>query len=105
MFRRFEKLLNPTALPADPEPPASLMAFYWHFAKQAKWLFITLMVVELFQATLDAVIPWFFGRIVTLADKVPPSQYLSEGWPLLVGLAAVLLIARPAVILARYLIT
>jgi ATP-binding cassette subfamily B multidrug efflux pump len=105
MFRRFERFLNPTETPARPEPPASLLAFYWHFARQAKWLFLSLMVIELFQATLDAVIPWFFGRIVSLADRLAPSDYVAEGWPLLAGLAIVLLVLRPAVVFARYLVT
>ena len=105
MFRRFEKLLNPTEQPAQPEPPAGLVAFYWHFAGQAKWLFASLFVIEFFQALLDAVIPWFFGRIVTLAGTVAREQYLTEGWPVLIGLALVLLVLRPAVVFARYLVT
>jgi ATP-binding cassette subfamily B multidrug efflux pump len=105
MFGRFEKLLNPTETPARPEPPAGLLAFYWHFARQAKWLFASLMVIELFQALLDVVIPWFIGRIVTLATTVAKGQYLTEAWMMLAGLALVLLVARPAVVFARYLIT
>jgi ATP-binding cassette, subfamily B, multidrug efflux pump len=105
MFRRFEKLLNPTEPPAQPEPPAGLLAFYWHFARQAKWLFVSLLVIEFFQALLDAVIPWFFGRIVTLASTVAREHYLAEGWPVLLGLVLILLVARPAVVFARYLVT
>jgi ATP-binding cassette subfamily B multidrug efflux pump len=105
MFGRFEKLLNPTEPPERPEPPAGLIAFYWHFASQAKWLFASLMVIELFQALFDVVIPWFFGRIVTLATTVAKGQYLTEAWMMLAGLALVLLVARPAVVFARYLIT
>src|SRR6476620_1485329 len=105
MFGRFEKLLNPTKTPAHPEPPGGLLAFYWHFASQAKWLFASLMVIEFFQALLDAIIPWFFGRIVTLASTVAKEQYLAEGWPVLAGLALVLLVARPGIVYARYLMT
>src|SRR4051794_9549135 len=105
MFRRFEKLLNPTEAPARPEPPAGLLAFYWHFARQAKWLFVSLMVIELLQAALDAVIPWFFGRIVTLANTITPDRYLSAGWHVLAGLGLILLVARPTVVFARYLVT
>ena len=45
MFRLFEKVLNPTDQPARTEPPAGLAAFYWHFARQAKGLFVALFVV------------------------------------------------------------
>jgi ATP-binding cassette, subfamily B, multidrug efflux pump len=105
MFARFEKLLNPTEAPAQPEPPAGLLAFYWHFARQAKWLFASLFVIEFFQALLDAVIPWFFGRIVTLAGSIAREQFLAEAGMVLVGLALILLVARPAVVFARYLVT
>jgi len=105
MFGRFEKLLNPTEPPERPEPPAGLIAFYWHFASQAKWLFASLMVIELFQALVDAVIPWFFGRIVTLASTVAKDQYVAESWPMLAGLAGLLLVVRTAVVYARYLLT
>src|SRR5689334_20937035 len=105
MFGRFEKILNPTDTPERPEPPSGLIAFYWHFARQAKWLFLALMVIELSQATLDAVIPWFFGRIVTLATTISPDQYLDAAWPMLTGLALILLLIRPAVVFVRYLIS
>src|SRR5258707_2031334 len=93
MFGRFEKLLKPTETPERPEPPAGLIAFYWHFASQAKWLFASLMVIEFLQALLDAVIPWFFGRIVTLASNVAPERYLADGLTGLAGLALILLLA------------
>jgi len=105
MFRRFEKLLNPTEPPAHPEPPAGLLAFFWHFARQARWLFVTLFVIELFVALLDAAVPWFIGRVVTFVSEIPPERFLQDTWHLLAGMAVVLLIARPAVVFARYLIT
>jgi ATP-binding cassette subfamily B multidrug efflux pump len=39
MFALFERLLRPTDTPEHPEPPAGLIAFFLHFARQAKWLF------------------------------------------------------------------
>ena len=36
MFALFERLLRPTAISETAEPPAGLIAFYWHFARQAK---------------------------------------------------------------------
>ena len=40
MFNLFERYINPTAVPDNPEPPAGLVAFLWHFARQAKALFV-----------------------------------------------------------------
>jgi len=105
MFSFFEKILTPTAPPEHPEPPAGLIAFFWHFARQAKWLFVTLFVIELFVALTDSAIPWFIGRIVTMVTTIAPDRFLADGWPWLAGMAAVVLIARPGVTLLRYLIT
>src|ERR1700681_4518593 len=105
MFRLFEKALDPTELPAQSQPPAGLIAFFWHFARQAKGLFVALFVIELFVALTDSAVPWFIGRIVTMVTKVPPERFLADGWPWLAGMALVVLIARPCVALVRYLIT
>ena len=72
MFRRFETTLDPTREPERPEPPSGLLAFYWHFARQAKGLLFALFVIELFVALFDTAVPWFMGRIVTLVSKVAP---------------------------------
>jgi ATP-binding cassette subfamily B multidrug efflux pump len=36
MLRRFEFLLDPTALAPDAPPVAGLMRFYWHYIRQAR---------------------------------------------------------------------
>ena len=105
MFALFERFLSPTAAPDHPEPPPGLIAFLWHFARQAKWLFAALFVVELFVALSDSAVPWFMGRVVTMVTKTPPDRFLAVGWPWLVGMAVVVVIVRPAVTLTRYLIT
>ena len=105
MLAFFEKLLSPTAVPENPVPPSTLIAFLWHFARQAKWLFAALFVIELLVALSDSAVPWFMGRVVTMVTKTPPDQFLAMGWPWLAGMAVVVLIVRPLVTLTRYLIT
>ena len=105
MFALFESLLSPTGVPEHPQPPAGLIAFFWHFARQAKWLFVALFAVEFVVALTDSAVPWFMGRIVTLVTTVARDQFLAASWPLLTGMALVVLVARPAVALMRYLIT
>ncbi|MGA8356908.1 MAG: ABC transporter ATP-binding protein [Xanthobacteraceae bacterium] len=97
--------MSPTAAPDHPEPPPGLIAFLWHFARQAKWLFAALFVVELCVALSDRAVPWFMGRVVTMVTKTPPDRFLAVSWPWLVGMAVVVVIVRPVVTLTRYLIT
>ena len=62
MFTRLERTLEPTRLPASPGPPARLVAFYWHFARQAKGLLAALFVAGFLVALLDSLTPAFVGR-------------------------------------------
>src|SRR6516165_3347694 len=95
MFRLFEGALNPTGEPARPEPPAGLVAFYWHFARQAKVLFAALFATGFVVAMLDSTIPVFMGRVVSLVTSSEPARLWDESWRILIGMAVVLLLVRP----------
>jgi len=105
MFRLFEKALDPTELPAQSQPPAGLIAFYWHFARQAKGLFAALFVAGLIVALLDSTIPVFMGRIVTLVTSSQPETLWTDNWPMLLGMAVVLLVLRPLAQMAQNLVS
>jgi ATP-binding cassette, subfamily B, multidrug efflux pump len=96
MFAMFERRLKPTATPTHPEPPPGLIAFYWHYARQAKGLFAGLFAAGFAVALLDSLIPVFIGRIVTLITGSPPENLFATFWPLLLVMAAVLVVLRPA---------
>jgi ATP-binding cassette, subfamily B, multidrug efflux pump len=96
MFTLFEQLLKPAVAPETPEPPPGLVAFYWHFARQAKPLFAALFVAGFLVAIMDTMIPIFIGRVVTLVTSAQPATLFAEHGPMLIGMALVLLVARPA---------
>jgi ATP-binding cassette, subfamily B, multidrug efflux pump len=104
VFRFFENLLEPTALPPGP-PPAGLGAFYWHHARQARVLVAALFAAGLVVALLDTTIPVFVGRVVTMVSSRTPHAVLHDSWPQLLAMALVLLVARPAAMLVQNLIT
>src|ERR1700753_2273324 len=95
MFALFERLLEPTETPAHPEPPPGLIAFYWHYARQAKGLFAGLFAAGFAVALLDSLIPVFMGRVVTLITAGQPEELFAKFWPMLLGMAVVLLVLRP----------
>src|ERR1044072_6971202 len=104
MFARFERLLNPTVAPDGSPPPAGPAAFYWHFAQRAKPLFAALFIAGFTVAVLDATVPVFVGLVVTLITSSNPQTMFAEHWPLLIGMAIVLLLARPAAFAAQNLL-
>ncbi len=104
MFRLFETALDPTHQPARPEPPARLAAFYWHFARQAKGLFAALFATGLLVALLDSMIPLFMGRVVTLVTSSDPARLWDQSWPMLLGMAMVLLLLRPLALTGQNLV-
>jgi ATP-binding cassette subfamily B multidrug efflux pump len=95
MFALFERLLHATDTPRQPEPPPGLIAFYWHFARQAKGLFAGLFAAGFAVALLDSLIPLFIGRVVTLITSSPPEHLFATFWPMLAVMALVLLVLRP----------
>ncbi|HET6161325.1 MAG TPA: ABC transporter ATP-binding protein [Dongiaceae bacterium] len=105
VFRFFEGLLEPTALPTEKTPPGGLAAFYWHYARQARWLVGALFCAGFLVAVLDSTIPVFIGRVVGLVASSAPDQLWQKEWPVLIGMAVVLLIGRPLALLAQNLIT
>jgi ATP-binding cassette, subfamily B, multidrug efflux pump len=105
VFRFFESLLLPTALPPDAPPPERLGAFYWHYARQAKPLILALFVAGSIVALLDTVIPISIGRITTLVSSHQPDTLFRDAWPQLLLMAALLLVIRPVAISIQQLIT
>ncbi len=105
IFRFFENLLEPTAIPADTAPPSAFGAFYWHHARQIRRLIVALFAAGFVVAVLDTTIPVFFGRVVTLLSRPAALAHWALVWPQLLGMALVLLVARPMAMLLQNLIT
>jgi ATP-binding cassette subfamily B multidrug efflux pump len=105
MFRIFEAILDPTAPPPEARPPDGLAAFYWHFIRQSRFLVVALLGAGTLAAVLDSMIPAFIGRLVTLVTTHPPAELWASSGGALLGMAAIILLARPAALLLLNLIT
>src|ERR1700726_4256547 len=101
MFRFFERLLSPTALPPTTSPPLvgshrALVRFYWHFVSQAPGIIAALFVVGLLVALLDTTIPIFIGHVTALIASETPATLFHDAGRQLLAMAVVLLLLRPA---------
>jgi ATP-binding cassette subfamily B multidrug efflux pump len=88
-----------TARPGQGQPPQGLLAFYWHFVRQTKGWYGAMFAASLAVALLDTVIPLFIGRLVSLMEATDRPAALAAQWPMLAGMVALVLLARPLAIL------
>ena len=103
MFAFFESRIRPTALPEAP-PPGGLLAFYWHFVRQTRGLYAAMFVTGLCVALIDTAIPVFIGKLVTLMGATDRTVAFDGALPMLVAMAAIVLIGRPLALLADSLV-
>ncbi|MEM8915439.1 MAG: ABC transporter ATP-binding protein [Pseudomonadota bacterium] len=97
MLAYFERLISPTQLAEDRRPPDKLGAFFWYFIRQIKGVLAASLFVALVVAVLDVMVPVFLGVIVDRLATSEPSAIWAESWPLFVGMAFLVLVARPVV--------
>ena len=81
-------------------PPPGLLPFYLHFVRQSPRLYVAMFVFGATVALLDTVIPLFIGKLVGLMTTPEPRAAVMAQAPLLLVMAALVLIARPFAILA-----
>ncbi|MDP8920808.1 MAG: ABC transporter transmembrane domain-containing protein, partial [Pseudomonadota bacterium] len=105
MFRYFESRLDFMKKPPGVSPPDTLWGFYWHFVSQAKGLFLALFGLGFVLAVFEALIPYLIGRLVSALSNTSPEGIFREAGPLLVAMAAIILLVRPlGTILFRLLV-
>src|SRR5688572_11380548 len=100
VLKLLQGTIDGTASPGTGAPPQGLLAFYWHFAKQSKGWYATLFAASLAVALLDTVVPLFIGRLVSLMEAADRQAALAAQWPMLAAMLLLVLMVRPAVIVA-----
>ncbi|MEO8859395.1 MAG: ABC transporter ATP-binding protein [Burkholderiaceae bacterium] len=99
LFRSFESRIDATATPPAGPPPPGLLAFYWHFVRQARVLFLAMLLSCLLVALSDTVMPVLIGKLVALMTATNRPAALHADWPMLMAMVAFLLVLRPIVLL------
>ena len=105
MFRWFESRIDPFAPAAPGRPPESIAAFYWHYIKPVWRPFAVLLVVGFLGSLIEVMMMAFVGNLVDMmAAAASPRTFFSENAAMLLFMAFVALIARPAVSTAHDLV-
>lgn len=86
-------------------PPSTLWAFYVHFVRQAWPAFAALLVAGFVGAIVEASLIAFIGSLVDLMrNTADPKTFVADHWGILLWMAFVAMIVRPAVSGAHHLI-
>ena len=99
LFRRFESRIQATATPPPEAPPPGLLAFYWHFVRQARGLFAAMLLSCLLVALSDTVLPVLLGRLVALMGASDRAAALTHAGPMLLAMLVFMLVVRPLILL------
>ncbi len=79
--------------------PDTAWQFIIYFAQQAKGPFLLLLIVGGLAGAVDAALYWSVGWLIDLLDTSSPQTLLADHWHQLLGLLALLLIVRTAVMI------
>jgi ATP-binding cassette subfamily B multidrug efflux pump len=106
MYRFFEDLLDPLAPAPVEAPPQGTAAFFRYFLGPIKGLLAATLLVSAIYSLSELALFWFVGVIIDWMQATGPERFLQEHGLALLGMAAVIGIVRPAMLLlSRALVT
>ncbi len=105
MYAWFEARIDPFARPEIVRPPDTLGAFYWHYIQPIWPAFVVLLVVGFLGSMTEVMLFAFIGQVVDLMRvAATPDAFFTDNASLLIAMAALALIFRPAIFLLHDLL-
>lgn len=95
MFAWFERRIDPFKPAPVAQPPAGLIAFYWHFIRQVWPTFVVLMATGGTVALLEVAMFRYIGQIIDLLKTTAPADFFAQEGTSLLVMAVVVLVLRP----------
>jgi ATP-binding cassette subfamily B multidrug efflux pump len=98
LFERVENHIDPFAGDGSVRPPATLASFYWFFVRQSWPVFAALLFMGFCAGVLEASLFAFVGSLVDrMREARTPETFIADNGSLLLFMAFVAAILRPAV--------
>ncbi len=105
IYAWFESRIDPFARPEIVRPPNTLGAFYWHYIQPIWPAFVVLLVVGFLGSMTEVMLFAFIGQVVDLMRVAAnPDAFFTDNATLLIAMAALALIFRPAIFLLHDLL-
>jgi len=97
----FENLFDPFQKTQVEQPPERVLDFFRYFVAPVKWLVLAVLLVSLANTVTDMAMFVFLAWIVDWTSTTPPAEFFStHGWAL-AGMAFVVLVVRPLIMLLQ----
>ncbi|PCI05760.1 MAG: multidrug ABC transporter ATP-binding protein [Hyphomicrobiales bacterium] len=98
MFTFFEKRINPYPPQEPAQPPDGLVAFCWHYSKDAMPWLIVMSLTSALIAIGEVTLYGFLGSIIDWLNNADKATFLETEFWKLVGMSLFLLIGLPSVV-------
>ena len=95
MFRWFEAQLNPFPSEHAARAPQGLVAFCWHYSRDAAPWLIALSVLTALVSVGEVVLFGFLGNVVDWLANEDPDGFLERERGTLIGMGLMILVALP----------
>jgi ATP-binding cassette subfamily B multidrug efflux pump len=101
MFAWFESRVDPFVRKAVTMPPGALLAFYWHFIRPIWPVFALILSLDLLAAVSEVLLAIFVAQLINvMTAATSAARFFGDHAGLLLWMAFVVLIARPAILFA-----
>lgn len=97
VFRRFENLTEPYPPELPQQPPATLLAFCWHYAKPFRFVLVVVMMLAILVALLEVMLFGFVGSVVDWLANADRETFLATEGTTLALMAFAMLVLLPIV--------
>ncbi|MEX3011974.1 ABC transporter ATP-binding protein [Hoeflea sp. TYP-13] len=105
MFGWFEKRLNPYPQPPSGRPPQQMLAFCWHYSKEAApWLAVMSVLTALI-AIGEVFLFSFLGDIVNWLSESSRDEFLAKEGTRLIWMSVLVLVVLPLIVWVQSLLT
>jgi ATP-binding cassette, subfamily B, multidrug efflux pump len=102
IYRLFERWLDPFKTSDHDAVPTTAFAFIWYFVRQAKLVFLAMLILGGLVALVEAALFWFVGRLVDLlsaADRMAGwDGLMASNGPELVAMLVLVMFVRTLII-------
>ena len=104
IFKLFERFINPFPPEEPAKPPATLLAFCYHYTRDVKWQLVVMALLTSLLGIVEVSLFSFLGQLVDWLSEKQPETFLAEESDTLLWMGLTILVVLPSLVLAHSLV-